>query len=151
MSRRADILIRARSGRPLALVEVKNLPHLSEGKAVDLRDALVQHLADPVQYIVVASQSAAFIWELKGQRFGTTPDYGKAQFLDMNPVFREYLTDAELTRHIRGAELDLVLSHWLGDLARGRTEVLPRIQEQGPLTSFVSDIRDAQINLEALT
>jgi hypothetical protein len=150
MSRRADILIKTRSGRPLALVEVKNLPRLSELNAVDLRDSLVQHLDEPIRYVMVLSQSAGYLWQLGGERVGATWDYGQPQVLDMQPVFREYLTEAELSRHIRGAELDLVLSHWLGDLARGRADVLPRIRSQGPLTQFVSDIRDAQIDLEAL-
>lgn len=150
MSGRPDILVKTRWGHPLALVEVKNLPRLSESNAVDLRDALVQHAADAVRYVMIVSQSAAYLWQLQHERSGAPVDYGQPQVLDMTPVFREYLTEAELSRHIRGAELDLVLSHWLGDLARGRSDVLPRTREQGPLSNLVSDIRDAQIDLEAL-
>jgi len=135
----------------LAFVEVKNLPRLSEGDAVELRDALIQDLADAIPYVMIVSQSVGFIWQLEGnERLGKAAEYGRAQLLDMRPILREYLTEAELDRHLRGAELDLVMSHWLGDLARGRTEVLPRTVEQGPLSQFVSDIRGAQINLEAL-
>jgi len=59
------------------------------------------------------------------------------------------LSDAELKGHIRGTDLELILAHWLGELARGRTDVLPRTSEQGPLSHLVADIRDAQGNLEA--
>lgn len=151
MSGRADILVRTGLGRPLGLVEVKNLPRLSQENAVDLRDALVQQLGHEIKYVLVASQSAGYIWRLQDhEQLGKEPEYGPPQVLDMRPVFREYLTEAELDRHIRGAELSLVLSHWLGDLARGRTDVLPQTPEQGPLSQFVSDIRGAQVNLEAL-
>src|SRR5690348_8742389 len=150
-SGRVDILARTASGRPLAFVEVKNLPRLSEGNAIELRDALVQELADTIPYVMVVSQSVGYIWQLEGNgRVDRPAEYGRAQVLDMKPILREYLTESELDRHLRGAELDLVISHWLGDLARGRTEVLPRTGEQGPLSQFVSDIRGAQINLEAL-
>jgi hypothetical protein len=150
MSEKADILVTRRSGHPLALVEVKNLRRLSEGDAADLRDALVQHMADAVQYVMVVSQSTGYLWQLQGERLGTTADYGQPQLLDMMPVFREYLSEAELSAHIRGAGLDLVLSHWLGELSRGRTPVLPPTSGKGPLSNFVSDIRGAQVNLEAL-
>jgi|SRR5579859_2273431 len=151
MSQRADILVKSNIGRPLALVEMKNLPRLSEDNAVDLLKALVQYTSDAIPYVMVVSQSAGFIWQLKGNdALGRKVDYGQPQLLDMTPVFREYLTEAELSRHIRGAELNLVLSHWLGDLARGRSGVLPGTRENGPLSQFVSDIRGAQVNLEAL-
>lgn len=150
-SRSADIFVKTGWGRPLAFVEVKNLPRLSEGNAVELRDALVEHLDDAIPYVMIVSQSAGYIWRLQEhERFGKTADYGRPQVLDMKPVLREYLTEAELDRQLRGAELDLIVSHWLGDLARGRTQVLPRTVEQGPLSQFISDIRGAQINLEAL-
>lgn len=148
-SRRADILVRTRSGRRLALVEVKNLPRLSERDALDLRDALAQDSADAVPYVMVVSQSVGYLWQLQAERSGGMAEYGQAQVLDMKPVIREYLGEAELSRHLRGAELDLVLSYWLGDLARGRTDVMPTTREPGPLTSFVADIRDAQVELEA--
>lgn len=147
MSRRADILISTSQGRPLAVVEVKNLPQLSLGNAQELRDALLEQLPRPVPYVLVVSQTRGFIW----QRQSEEPHYGEPEVLDMRPVLREYLSDAELSRHVRGTELDLVLSHWFGDLARGRAPTRPSgIREDGPFRQFVSDIRDARINLEAL-
>lgn len=150
MSHRPDILVKTRSGHPFALVEVKNVQHLSTGMAAEIRDELVQHAAKEVRYVIVVSQSAAYLWQLQREPSSAKIDYGRPQVLDMAPVFREYLSEAELSRHFRGAELDLVLSHWLGDLARGRTDVLPQTPEPGPLLDFVSEIRGAQVNLEAL-
>ncbi|HEY8746891.1 MAG TPA: hypothetical protein VIM11_02875 [Tepidisphaeraceae bacterium] len=150
MSGRADILVKTNLGRPLALVEVKNLPQLSEGSAVDVLNDVVQSSADAIPYVMVVSQSAGFIWQLKRNDATGGLDYGKPQLLDMTPVFREYLTEAELGRYIRGANLNLVLVHWLGDLARGGSAVLPQTRGNGPFSQFVSDIRGAQVNLEAL-
>ena len=145
MRRRADILISAPHGRPLAAVEVKNLPRLSLGDASELRDGLVEYLARPIEYVLVVSQTRAFIWK----RRGDDSQYGEPEALDMRPILREYLTDAELDRHIRGVELELVLSHWLGDLARGRVTSPGGVAQQGPFVQFLSDIRGAEINLEA--
>ena len=150
-SQRVDILVTSISHRPLAFVEVKNLPHLSEANAVAVRDGLIQELEDTVPYVMVVSQSTGYLWHLEGdERFGKPAEYGRAQVLDMKPVFREYLTEVELSQHLRGTGLDLILSHWLGDLARGRTGVLPGTAGPGPFSQFVSDIRGAHINLEAL-
>src|SRR4051794_22725665 len=146
MPTRADIRISTPSGRPLAVMEVKNLPQLSLADAVDVRDAVVEHLARPVEYVLVASQARGFIW----QRQGDEPRYGEPDVLDMTPVLREYLTEAELGRHIRGASLELIFSHWLGDLARGRVTRPAGAGEQGPFRQFTSDIRQAQVNFEAL-
>lgn len=155
MSRRADILVRTPLGQPLALVEVKNLERFTKDNALELRDALLRfallaNANDAIPYVMVVSQSTGYLWKLQARRPGMAK-YGQAQVLDMKPVFREYLTEVELGRHLRGAELELVLSHWLGDLARGHTQVLPQTQEEGPLSQFVVDIRDAQIELETLT
>jgi len=151
MSRRADIFVKTPQGRPLALVEVKNLPGLSENNAVELRDALVLHLDDLIRYVMVVSQSAGYLWQVQADETSSKlPHYGQTQELDMTPVLREYLSEAQLKRHLRGTDLDLVLSHWLGDLARGRTDTLPGTTEQGPLVQFVADIRGAQVNLEAI-
>jgi hypothetical protein len=150
-SQQVDILVTSVSHRPLAFVEIKNLPDLSEANAVAVRDGLLQEQADTVPYVMVVSQSIGYLWQLKGnERLGKSADYGRPQVLDMKPVFREYLTDAELNEHLRGAGLDLVLSHWLGNLARGLTSVLPGTAGPGPFSQFVSDIRGAHVNLEAL-
>ncbi len=143
---RADISISTPHGRPLAVVEVKNLPQLSQGSAIELRDALVEQLPRSIKYVLVVSQTRGFIWQREEDR----PPYREPEVLDMTPVLREYLTDAELSRHIRGAELELVLSHWFGDLARGRVTRPGAIADDGPFVRFLSDIRGAQINLEAL-
>src|SRR4051812_4776578 len=146
MPARADIAINTLSGQPLAAVEVKNLPHLSLDQAVDLRDALLEHLTRPVKYVLVVSQSKGFIWQGRGDEL----QYGEPEVLDMRPVLREYLTDAELDRHIRGTELELVFSHWLGDLTRGRVTRPAGVGEGGPFSRFASDIRQARIDLEAV-
>jgi len=91
MSRTADILVRTRRGRPLALVEAKNLQCLTESDAVDLRDAVVQHADDAVPYVMIVSQSAGFLWQLQARPSAGSADYGRPQVLDMNPVFRAYL------------------------------------------------------------
>lgn len=146
MSRRADISISTPQHRPLAVVEVKNLPQLTLANALELRDTLVEELPASIKYVLIVSQARGFIW----QRAGNEPAYREPEVLDMRPVLREYLTDAELSHHLRGVDLELVLSHWLGDLARDRVTRPGPISEHGPFIQFLSDIRGAQINLEAL-
>lgn len=145
MPSRTDIAINTSSGQPLAVVEVKNIPHLTLAQAVDLRDAMFEHVARPVRYVLVVSQAKGFIWRGDGH----APGWGKPEVLDMRPVLREYLTDAQLDLHIRGAELELVFSHWLGDLARGRVTLPSGVDEQGPFSQFLVDVRHAEIYLEA--
>ena len=144
---RPEIAISTRQGRPLAVVEVKNLPDLSLADATELRDTVVRPLGRPVKYVLVVSQNRGFIWERQGDQ----PPYGEPEVLDMQPVLREYLSQDELTRRFRGADLDLVLSHWLGNLARGRDTRPAGIGDHGPFVHFLADIRGAQINLEALS
>lgn len=142
----ADIVITDRHGRLLALVDVKNMPGLSIAEALGLRDDLLEQIGEPAKYVLVVSQRNGFIWRREDQK---TP-FGDPESLDMRLVLREYLTEAELSRHIRGAGLELVLSHWLGDLARGRATSLLSPADRGPFSEFVSDIRGAQVNLQAL-
>jgi hypothetical protein len=146
MGKKPDIIVSTRQGRQLAVVEVKNLPGLSLEDAVALRDAIVEPPSRPVRYVLVVSQAKGFLWRWQEEE----TRYGEAEELDMGPVLREYVSDGELNRHIRGADLDLVLSHWLGELARGRVARPGGVSEQGPFVQFISDIRGAQINLEAL-
>ena len=144
MPGRADIEIVTSHGRPLAFVQVKNLPRLSRETAVGLRDALVQDV--PIQYVLVLSQNAGFVWRRQGDQV----EYREPEVLDMRPVLREYFSEGELSRHMRGTELELVFSHWLGDLARGRVTRPGGTAGHGPFAQFVTDIRDAQIRIEAL-
>jgi hypothetical protein len=147
MHGRPDIEINTAQGRPLAVVEVKNFPRLSLENAVELRDGLIAQLQGPVRYAMVLSQEKGFIWRRQSDQL----EYGEPEELDMRPVLREYLSDGELSQRVRGAELELILSHWLGDLARGRQISLAGVAQEGPFVRFAADIRNAQINLQALT
>lgn len=140
----ADIEIITPHGRALASVRVKNLPGLSRETAIALRDALLEDL--PVRYVLVLSQTVGFIWARQDEQ----PQYGEPEVLDMRPVLREYFSEGELSRHLRGTGLELVFSHWLGDLARGRVTRPGGTGGQGPFAQFVEDIRHAQIRIEAL-
>jgi hypothetical protein len=146
MTERPDIGIRGAGGAPLAMVEVKNIPKLTLGAAARIRDQLTAYAraVPTAKYFLVLSQEDGFIWE---------PDpngaYGaEGERISMRPVLREYLSDAELDRHIRGSELELVLVHWFGDLARGRLVQPGNARADGPFARFAADIRDAQVELE---
>jgi hypothetical protein len=143
---RADIEITTASGGPLAVVEVKNVPQLTHVLAGDVRDALTEHLPRPVKYVLVLSQSKGFIWQKGDEQAG----YGDPEVLDMRPVLREYLTEAELDQHIRGPGLELIFSHWLGDLSRGHVTPPGGAADHGPFHRFTSDMRQARVGLEAV-
>jgi hypothetical protein len=146
MISRPDIAIRAANSTTLALVDVKNLPNLSLGDAVRVRDELAEHrrLGASAKYFLILSQGRGFIWELdENGEFAAG-----AEGFSMRPVLREYLTEAELDRHIRGADLELVLLHWLGDLARGKAMQPADVGGNGPFARFTSEIRGAEVLLE---
>jgi hypothetical protein len=142
MANRPDIAIVGQNGASLAIVEVKNLPELGAAAATRVRDALIENLGRSARYLLVLSQESGFIWELAPS--GDVVDQG-GERLSMRPVLREYLTDAELDRRIRGAELELVFSHWFGDLARGRVTRPDGAIAGGPFDHFLSDVRGAQV------
>ena len=146
MTQRPDIGIRSVGGAPLALVEVKNLPQLSPAMAARIRDALTddQRSAPAAKYFLVLSQEDGFIWEQ--DRNGAYR--GEGERVPIRPVLREYLSDAELDRHLRGSELELVLLHWFGDLARGRVVPPGDGRANGLFARFADDIRGAQVELE---
>src|SRR2546425_2657227 len=145
---RADILVRRPDGAILAVVEVKNLPRIAAPDAMRLRDALVSFgfPAELARYLLIITQDRGFIWEANGDgQWARQPES-----FDMTPVLREFLTEAELQRHLRGTELEIAVAHWLADLSRGRG--LPRDSLGGAegLARFLTDIRGAEVQPEAL-
>src|SRR5881392_136449 len=141
-----DIAVRSRSGSNLAIVEVKNIPRLSQSDAEQLRDAVLSSRAegDSFKYFLLLSQEIGFIWQLSHLPNQSVP----SERFNLKPVLSEYLTDAELEQHLRGTELELMFAHWLGDLARGRG-VQPKVSNNGTFQRFVSDLRGGQIHLGA--
>ena len=145
---RADILLRRSSGEILAIVDVKNLPKLTIADAVKFREAL-QSLApgdEPARYLLLISQNRGFIW--RGEAGGG--NVGRPEQFEMTPILRHYLTDAELERHLRGAELEIAVAHWLADLSRGQRLAHMDRAASEIMSSFLTDVRGAEVELEAL-
>jgi hypothetical protein len=137
----ADILVYGSATRPLAIVEVKNLGHLSLPQAMDIRQAMIESDAASVAepYLLVVSQESGYLWQ---PRQRSTDDGRPDLRFTMRDVLREYLTERELDGHLRGAELELAIMQWLSDLSGGRG-LQP--SNQAPFTAFAAAIRGARI------
>jgi hypothetical protein len=138
----ADFEVTGRSGNTVALVEVKNLPHLTAASAIDFRQGLLddEHAAPPSAYLLVVSQDRAFLWE--PEQAGNNVAEPAASF-PMRPVLRNYLEDALLDQHLRSGELDLAVLQWMSDVARGR-DLIP--SQPNSLAKFAERIRGGTVH-----
>ena len=144
---RADIVVRRPGGGILALVEVKNLPRLGPGEALQLRDELLsaERAVDRPTYLMIVTQRRGFIWGKNGHGDWLPPE----QF-DMDPILREYLGEAAAGRHMRGTELEIIIANWLAELSRGRGFTSDQVGTEAVVTRFLADVRGAEVQFGAL-
>ena len=134
-----DFEVTGRLGNTVALIDVKNVPRLTLSSAAELRKDLLEDDTTnslPVYFLII-SQDKSFLWE--PEQAGAT-DAEPAAAFSMSKVLREYLTDHELDRHLRGAELEIVVLQWLSDITRGRGPI-PK-----ELVKFAESLRGAEVH-----
>src|SRR4051794_13702754 len=98
----------------VAAVEVKNRQNLTPEVATALRRSMLAHGVVPrAQYFVLVSQDRAYLWRASD----TDPDAPPAHQIPMKAIVKRYLPRDLVGVWLRSAELEIVVSQWLHDLA----------------------------------
>ena len=142
---RPDILIRDSEGFPIAVVEVKNLPHLSRYVATELRHNLIEYgVPARVPYFLLLSQDVGFLWkEAKEADLDAPPTYE----FPMDTVVTRYLKE-DSERRLYESILELIVFQWLNDLATNPGNEDEEPEKTLARAGFNEAIRDATILTE---
>lgn len=143
----ADIVIRNLEGNTIAAVEVNNSQNLSRDVAVDLRRTLIEHGFIPAApYFMILSQDLGFLWkDTEPTALDAPPTYE----FSMRPVMQRYLSQIEAKGRLSGSVLELLVLHWLNEIALDGQQ-LPEDPERLLATSgFLDALRNAMILVEA--
>lgn len=109
----ADIMIKDRSGKPKAIVEVKNKENLTaEAASFFFRNMMSHGLISTVPYFLMISQDIGFLWDDFGS--STVKFEPKLQF-EMRNVVNRYLPQLNKNR-LSGSELEFLVIQWFMDL-----------------------------------
>jgi hypothetical protein len=143
----ADILVRNSKGQPVLVVEAKNRQELSAGVATALRRNLAAHnLLPPSDYFLLASQDFGYLWKASDAARHDTPP--TAQF-PMSDVIRRYHPGVGPEERLGPTELEMILLHWLNDLAGPNGN--PSVEPEATLarTGLLNELRDSTVHAHA--
>jgi len=137
-----DFEVTGRAGDTVALIDVKNIPLLTPSSAAELRRGWLADdpSATGPAFFLIVSQDKAFLWEPEQS---DNSDAEPAAAFPMREVLREYLTDSLLDQHLRGAELELAVSQWLSDTARGHGGTS---SESASVKKFIDRLRGGHVH-----
>lgn len=142
MQYRPDVLIIGPDTMPVAIVQIKALPHSDAGQAGQYLRNLFSHGVVPrPRFILLVSAEAGYLWEGSDTVLaGCAP---LATFSTQG-ILRRHLWDGAALDEARGPVLDAIIRRWLGDLADGRTGDDPTL---APLrqAGFTDAVRDAMM------
>src|SRR5260370_6705711 len=111
----ADILVCNSKGKPVLVAEVRNRQELSAGVATALRRNLAAHnLLPSADYFLLASQDFGYLWNASD---AAKPDAPPTAQFPMSDVIKRYHPRVRPEERLGGTELEMVLLHWLNDLA----------------------------------
>lgn len=143
-----DIVVQAADGSVLALVEVRNRENLTPDVASVLRRNLIAHGFANVwaRYFVIVSQDAGYLWDQESLPAGEVPR-PTVEF-PMRSVIERYLPSLATNGRLSGSAVELAVTQWLWDLARG-VEDRPREPEIAlGKTDFLRLIRGGRVSTE---
>ena len=112
----ADIVVRARDGRIVAIGEVKGGHPLTDGLAAEIRRNIVRRASEYAlaPFFLLVTRETGYLWD---QRAGVYP-WTKANLrFSMEPVVKGYLPWLRAGERPGPAELGLATANWLQDLA----------------------------------
>jgi hypothetical protein len=143
----ADIVVRNSDGNTVAVVEVKNSQNLSRDVAIDLRRTLIEHgLVPAVPYFLILSQDLGFLWKELGPAVSDAPPTHE---FSMGPVMRRYQSQIDTTGRLSGSALELLVLHWLNEIAMNGKQPPEDPERLLAASGFVDSLRDATILVEA--
>ena len=141
---RPDILIESPTEGPIAAVEVKNRQNLSPAIATELHENLLGYgRSFHVPYFLLVSQDIGYLWH-------TVPGNGTGapQQFPMQALMARYLPNIPPTQRLSGASLELVVVHWLNELAAGVRDADAEPERSLASTGFLTAIRGADVTPE---
>jgi hypothetical protein len=114
-----DIVVRAADGEVVALVEVKNQENLTPEIAAAIRRNLIVHgFANSYsRFFLIVSQDIGYLWDQVALSTQDAP-LPTVEFV-MAPVIEFYLPSLVGGRRLEGSSVELAVSQWLWELARG--------------------------------
>ena len=112
-----DMMVFDASGKPYMAVEVNNQIGLTAEKATHFRKEVVPRLIGAsTPFLMLASQERGYFWQKNDSApAGAPPDL---EFpMDQVIAHYRYTTDNDNVRRLRGSEVEILVWHWLVELA----------------------------------
>lgn len=139
----ADLIVLDLQGRPVAAVEVKNVPNLDDEAAVRLRRNFVAHRAlSEAPYFLLVSEDYGYLWtHAPPSLIAATPSF----VIPMRQIAERYGASSTSHSRLQEAELEALVFQWLLDLAHrdaSQDDEATRILRQA---GFVEAIRGGRV------
>jgi hypothetical protein len=140
-----DLVIKNPRGRPIAVIEVKNMQNLSRDEAIAIRHDLFDYgFTSQVPYFLLLSQEVGFMWKESKQK---NPDAPPTYEFPMDKVITRYLR-RNPGRRLYGEELEILLFRWLISLVTETQEDTEEPEKTLARSGFSELIRGAEVLLE---
>jgi hypothetical protein len=143
----ADILVCNSKGKPVLVAEVRNRQELSAGVATALRRNLAAHnLLPSADYFLLASQDFGYLWNASD---AAKPDAPPTAQFPMSDVIKRYHPKVRPEERLGGTELEMVLLHWLNDLAGPNGNPPAEPEAMLARTGLLEELRGSTIHAHA--
>jgi len=146
MTYKGDIIVQESDGRLIAIVEIKNRQNLSRDIAMMLRRSMIDDgLPLNIPYFLLLSEDTGFLWKQPDQ---AKPEASPTVEFPMKNIVTRYLPELGPEERLRGAELELLVLHWLNNLAW--TPQIPNEEPEKSLAAsgFLETIQGAIVLIE---
>ena len=135
MSNRPDLVLYDRTGRLVAVVEVKAKRGTSREWAARLRQTLLAHdeAFSRAPFFLLATPDRLYLWKAGAGDSSQEASLAMPQLeLDAKPLFGPYLERSGLRlENVGGEAFELVVMSWLGDLTRREASEPSRLDATG--------------------
>lgn len=143
---RPDVVVQGGDGFPVLVVEVKNRENFPREVASALRQAFLDHgLGNTAAYFMLLSQDVGYLWQ---QADVSANAHLPHEFSTRN-LLRRYLPDAGSPARLGGAQLELVVTQWLRDLAEHGSHAQEEPERTLATTGLLAAIEGATVLSEA--
>jgi len=140
-----DLVIRSSKGRPIAVIEVKNIQNLSRDEATAIRQDLFDYgFTSQVPYFLLISQEVGFMWEESKLK---NPEAPPTYEFPMDKVVTRYLR-RNPGRRLYGEELEILLLRWLINLTTEMQQATEEPEKTLSRSGFNESIKGAEVLLE---
>jgi hypothetical protein len=134
---RPDATLVDATGRPVAVIEVRNPSVLTLPEASVLRDRFAETI--PARFFLIVSQTRGYLFDRE------TGGYGPVAELETFDVVRRYYPPATEQQWFKGIELELIIQQWLRDLTEGREMEQVGAEQTLAEVGFLDAVRGASV------